>query len=198
MNERVLRFRDLRVIGPEGEQIGILQSRQALTMAKDQGLDLVMVAPAATPPVARIIDFGRFKYMTEKQQRESKRKTQDVKGIKISPRIAEHDIAFLLNRAIEFLKEGHKVKVTCQFRSREITHPELGRQRLDRMAEQLKDYAVVERTPIMEGKLMIMMLNPKPQTGTKKQHAKAEDKQNGSEAVQDHRDRKDHPATVAQ
>lgn len=167
-------------------------------MAKDQGLDLVMVAPAATPPVARIIDFGRFKYMTEKQQRESKRKTQDVKGIKISPRIAEHDIAFLLNRAIEFLKEGHKVKVTCQFRSREITHPELGRQRLDRMAEQLKDYAVVERTPIMEGKLMIMMLNPKPQTGTKKQHAKAEDKQDGGEAVQGHRNREDHAPQVAQ
>jgi len=198
VNERVLRFRDLRVIGPEGEQIGIVQSRQALTMAREQGLDLVMVSPTATPPVARIIDFGRHKYLTEKQNKGSKRKSQDVKGIKISPVIAEHDIAFLLNRAIEFLKEGHKVKVTCQFRSRQITHPELGRQRLDRMADQLKDYAVVERPPLMEGKLMIMILNPKPQTGTKKQHAKAEDKQNGGEAVQDHRDRKDHPATVAQ
>ena len=167
-------------------------------MAKEQGLDLVMVAPAATPPVARIIDYGRFKYITEKQQRENKRKTQDVKGIKISPRIAEHDLTFLKDRAIEFLKEGHKVKVTCQFRSREVTHPELGRQRLDKMVEMLKDYAVVERTPMMEGRLMIMILNPKPQTGSKKQHAKAENQQNGGEAVQDHRDRKDHPATVAQ
>jgi len=198
VNERVLRFRDLRVIGAEGEQIGIVQSRQALTMAREQGLDLVLVSPTATPPVAKIIDYGRFKYLTEKQQKESKRKQQEVKGIKISPRIAEHDIAFLLNRAIEFLKEGHKVKVTCQFRSREVTHPELGRQRLDRMAEQLKDIAVIDRTPSMEGRLMIMVLSPKPQTGSKKQHAKAEDKQNGGEAVQDHRNRKDHPAPVAQ
>jgi len=186
------------VIGAEGEQIGIVQSRQALTMAREQGLDLVLVSPTATPPVAKIIDYGRFKYLTEKQQKESKRKQQEVKGIKISPRIAEHDIAFLLNRAIEFLKEGHKVKVTCQFRSREVTHPELGRQRLDRMAEQLKDIAVIDRTPSMEGRLMIMVLSPKPQTGSKKQHAKAEDKQNGGEAVQDHRNRKDHPAPVAQ
>jgi translation initiation factor IF-3 len=168
-----------------------------LTQAREAGLDLVLVSPTANPPVAKIIDYGRFKYTTEKQQKESKRKQQDVKGIKISPRIAEHDIAFQLKKAIEFLKEGHKVKITCQFRSREITHPELGRQRLDRMADLVKDIAVVERIPTMEGRLMIMVLVPKPATG-KKQNAKAEDKQDGSQEVQDNGQREDHPTPVAQ
>jgi len=166
-------------------------------MAREQGLDLVLVSPTATPPVAKIIDFGRYKYTTEKQNKENKRKQQDVKGIKISPRIAEHDILFLLKKAIDFLKEGHKVKVTCQFRSREVTHPELGRQRLDKMAELAKDYAVVERTPSMEGRLMIMVLSPKPQTGTKKQNAKAEDKQDGGQAVQDNGNGQDHAPAVS-
>jgi translation initiation factor IF-3 len=166
-------------------------------MARDQGLDLVMVSPTAVPPVAKIIDYGRFKYTTEKQQKEKKSKQQDVKGIKISPVIAEHDIAFQIKKAIDFLKEGHKVKVTCQFRARQVTHPELGRQRLDRMAEDMKDLATVERTPTMEGRLMIMVLTPKPQTGPKKQNAKAEDKQDSSEAIQDHGNREDHPTPVA-
>jgi translation initiation factor IF-3 len=189
----VLRFRDVRVIGPEGEQIGILQSRQALNMAKEQGLDLVMVSPSANPPVCKIIDYGRHKYLTEKQQKENKRKQQDVKGIKISPRIAEHDIQFQLKKAISFLEEGHKVKITCQFKAREVTHPELGRQKLDKMAEQVKDIAVVERTPTLEGRLMIMVLVPKPEIKQKKKDAKAEDKQNGGEAVQDNGNGEDNP-----
>ncbi|HEY3780598.1 MAG TPA: translation initiation factor IF-3 [Fimbriimonadaceae bacterium] len=199
MNERVLRFRDLRVIGPEGEQIGIVQSRQALTMARDQGLDLVLVSPTANPPVAKIIDYGRFKYMTEKQAKEGKRKQQDVKGIKISPVIAEHDLAFQTKKADEFLREGHKVKVTCQFKSRQVTHPELGRQRLDKMADQLKDLAIVDRIPSMEGRLMIMVLSPKPQVQPKKQaNAKTEDKQDGGQAIQSDGLREDHATPVAQ
>ena len=176
----------------------ILQSRQALTMAKDEGLDLVLVSSTATPPVAKIIDYGRYKYLTEKQQKEGKRKQQDVKGIKISPVIAEHDLAFQTKKAESFLKEGHKVKVTCQFKARQVTHPELGRQRLDKMADILKDYAVVERTPTMEGRLMIMVMTPKPQTGSKKQNAKVEDKQDGSQAIQSDGHREDHAASVAQ
>ena len=144
-------------------------------MAKDQGLDLVLVSPTAQPPVAKIIDYGRYKYMTEKQNKENKRKQQDVKGIKISPVIAEHDLAFQTKKAEEFLREGHKVKITCQFKSRQITHPELGRLRLDKMADILKDVAVVERIPSLEGKLMIMVLSPKPQPGPKK-HAKTADR----------------------
>lgn len=166
-------------------------------MAKEAGLDLVMVSPNAQPPVCKIIDYGRHKYLTDKLNREKKSKTLDVKGIKISPRIAEHDVATQMKKAIQFLEAGHKVKITCQFRAREVTHPELGRQKLDRMAEQAKDYAVVERTPSMEGRLMIMILVPKPNIG-KKKDAKAEDKQDRSKAVQDNGDGQDNPAPEPQ
>lgn len=185
------------MIGAEGEQIGILQSRHALSMAKEQGLDLVMVSPNATPPVCKIIDYGRFKYLTEKMNKDKKSKSQDVKGIKISPRIAEHDVQVLLKRSKDFLLDGHKVKVTCQFKAREVTHPELGRKKLEFMAEQLKDLAVVERTPTLDGRLMAMVLVPKPNIG-KQKHAKTEDKQNGSQAVQNHGLGEDNPTPVPQ
>lgn len=194
-NERVLRIRDVRVIDSDGSQLGIMQSRQALELAKQQGLDLVLMAPNANPPVAKIIDFGHFKYELRKKERESKKKQQEVKGIKISPRIAEHDINFLLKNARRFLEEGHKVKITCQFKAREITHPEIGRAKLDRMAEALGDIAVVERTPTLDGRLMVMVMYPKPAgkpQGNKKS-AEAENEQNGGEAVQDNRNGQDNP-----
>lgn len=191
----MLRFRDIRVIGSDGEQLGILQSRQALAMAKEEGLDLVMVAPNAQPPVCRIIDYGRHKYLTEKQNKEKKSKQQDVKGIKISPRIADHDIQIAVRKAISFLEEGHKVRFVCQFRAREVTHPELGKNRLDRIAEQVAEIANVERPPMMEGRQMSMVLLPKPNTG--KKNAKAENKQDSREAVQGDGQREDHPAADA-
>lgn len=181
----------MRVIGPEGEQLGILQSRQALNIAREAGLDLVMVSPTAQPPVCKILDYGKYKYQEQKLKGEKKSKQQEVKGIKISPRIAEHDLNFLLKNAIKFLEEGHKVKITCQFRAREITHPELGRAKLEKMAEQVKDLAVMERTPTLDGRLMVMVLTPKPQTG-KPKNAKDQNQQNGGQAVQDHRKREDH------
>lgn len=190
------------MIDSNGEQLGILQSRQALNMARDQGLDLVMVSPTATPPVCKIIDYGRFKYLTEKQNKDSKKKQQDVKGIKISPRIAEHDLNFQLRKAIRFLEEGDKVKITCQFRAREVTHPELGRKKLERMAEQMAHLAVVDRPPTLDGKLMIMVMTPKPQkqaTQGKPKDAKTEDKQDRGKALQDHRDGQDNaPKSVQQ
>jgi len=188
------------VIGAENEQLGILQSRQALAMAKELGLDLVMVSQTANPPVCKIIDHGKFKYLSEKQQKEGKRKQLDVKGIKISPRIAEHDIQFLMKKAVGFLNEGHKVRILCQFKAREITHPELGRQKLEKMAEQVKDIASVERSPMLEGRQMAMVLNPKPQptTGKTKQNAKAENKQDSGEEVQDNRVGEDNSTQVAQ
>ena len=191
----MLRFRDVRVIGADGDQLGILQSRQALTIAREQGLDLVMVSPTAQPPVCKIIDFGRYKYETEKQNKGSKKKQQEVKGIKISPRIAEHDLQHLIKNAAKFLDEGHKVRVVCVFKAREITHPELGRNKLDYFANQLAEVAIVERTPALDGRQMIMVMNPKPQTGAKK-NAKAENKQDRSEAVQSDGDRKDNPPEV--
>jgi translation initiation factor IF-3 len=193
----VLRFRDVRVIGSDGGQLGILQSRQALTIARQEGLDLVMVSPTAQPPVCKIIDFGRHKYETEKQNRDGKKKQQEVKGIKISPRIAEHDLGFLVRNASRFLEDGNKVKVTCMFKAREITHPELGRQKLDKFADMVAEIAIVERPPALEGRMMIMILNPKPQTGNKK-HAKTENKQDGGEAVQSDRLGEDHAPQVAQ
>jgi translation initiation factor IF-3 len=187
----VLRFRDIRVIGAEGEQLGIMQSRQALNLARDQGLDLVMVSPTAQPPVCKIIDYGRHKYLTEKQNKESKKKQQEVKGIKISPRIAEHDMQHLIKKAAGFLEETHKVRVVCMFKAREITHPELGRKKLDYFADQVKEISVVERTPQLDGRQMIMVLNPKPNIGSKK-NAKDQNQQNSGKAVQDNRKREDH------
>ena len=195
INERVAyKFRDVRLIAADGAQVGIVQSRQALTMAREQGLDLVMVSPNAQPPVCRIVDYGKHKYETKKREQENKRKQQELKGIKISPNIAEHDLQFLVKNAIRFMEEGDKVKVTCQFRARQVTHPEIGRQKMDKFAELISAIGVVERPPMMEGKLMTMILNPKPNTG--KKNAKAENKQDGGEAVQDHGNGEDNPPSI--
>ncbi len=193
----MLKYRDIRVIGPEGDQLGIMQSRQALTLAKDEGLDLVMVSPTAQPPVCRIIDYGKHKYLEGKLGKDKKSKQQEVKGIKISPRIAEHDLEFLVRNASRFLEEGHKVKVTCMFKAREITHPELGKKKLEIFAEQVVELATVERTPTLDGRMMIMVLVPKPNAG-KKKDAKDQNKQDSGKAVQDHRNGKDHAPQVAQ
>jgi translation initiation factor IF-3 len=197
----VLKYRDVRVIGSEGEQLGIMQSRQALNIARDEGLDLVMVSAAAQPPVVKIIDYGKHKYLEGKLGKDKKSKQQEVKGIKISPRIAEHDLAFLIRNATRFLEEGNKVKVTCMFKAREVTHPELGRKKLEYFAEQVKEIATVERTPTLDGRLMIMVLNPTPKTKEqqkKQANAKAEDKQNSGKAVQGDRIGEDHAPQVAQ
>jgi len=178
-----------------------MQSRQALTIAREEGLDLVMVSPTAQPPVCRIIDFGKHKYLEGKQGKDKKSKQQEVKGIKISPRIAEHDMAFLVKNATKFLEEGDKVKVTCMFKAREVTHPELGRKKLEYFAEQIKDIATVERTPTLDGRMMIMVLNPTPKTKEqqkKLQNAKTENKQDGGKAVQDNRNGEDNAPEVAQ
>lgn len=185
------------MIGSEGEQLGIMQSRQALGIARDEGLDLVLVSNTANPPVAKIIDYGKHKYLESKQGRDKKSKQLEVKGIKISPRIAEHDLAFQVKKAQGFLTEGHKVKVTCMFKAREVTHPELGRKKLDMFAEMCIEHGTVERIPTLDGRLMIMVLNPKPQTG-KKKDAKDSNKQVGVEAVQDHRNGKDPEAQGVQ
>jgi len=160
-----------------------------------------MVSSTAQPPVVKIIDYGKYKYLEGKLGKDKKSKQQEVKGIKISPRIAEHDLAFLIRNASRFLEEGNKVKVTCMFKAREVTHPELGRKKLEYFAEQVKEIATVERTPQLDGRLMIMVLNPTPKTKEqqkKLQNAKAEDKQDGGQAVQDHRHREDHAPQVAQ
>lgn len=177
----MLKFRELRVIGSGGEQLGVITSREALDRARDEGLDLVLVAATAQPPVAKITDYGKHKYLEGKLGKDKKPKGQEIKGIKISPRIADHDMEFLAKNARKFIEHGDKVRVTCMFRARELAHPENGRERLDKFAAWLEDVAVVERQPNLDGRQMIMVLNPKP--GVKKKDAKDQDKQIGSEEV---------------
>ncbi len=162
-----------------------MQSRQALNLAKEAGLDLVLVTATAQPPVARITDYGKYKYMTEKREKENKKQKQELKGIKMSPRIAENDVQTLLSKTRKFLEEGHKIRVVCQFKAREITHPEIGHQKMIRFAEALSELSVIERPPLLEGRQMIMILNPKPNVPGKS-NAKDQNKQDGREEVQDH------------
>lgn len=187
LNERILRFREIRVIGSGGEQLGVMTARAALDLAREEGLDLLMVAPSAQPPVCRILDYGKFKYETEKREKEGKRKQQDVKGIKLRPGTAENDLNTLLRNAQRFLEDGDKVRVVCQFRQRELAHPEIGLRKMELIAQRLNEVAVVEKPASLDGRQMVMVLNPKPKKVEKsegsKQNAENQDAQDGSEAV---------------
>lgn len=163
INEEI-RAREVRVIGSEGEQLGIMSGRDAQQLAYEKHLDLVEIAPTAKPPVCRIMDYGKYRYEQQKREKESrkKQKTFDIKEVKLRPGIEEHDFNVKYKNAVRFLEDGDKVKVTIMFRGRELSHPELGEVLLNKMAEQLKDAAVVERQPKLEGKNMIMIVAPKP------------------------------------
>jgi translation initiation factor IF-3 len=152
----------VRVIAPDGKQLGILPVEQALALAEEMGLDLVEVAPQARPPVCRIMDYGKFKYEEQRRQREARKKQHQVqvKEVKMRPGIKEHDFAFKARHARRFLEEGHKVRLTVMFRGRQITHPELGKEVLDRFAEALRDVAKVEQEPEMDARTMVMVLAP--------------------------------------
>ena len=160
---RMIRFSPLRVIAPDGEQLGILTLEEALTAADQRGLDLVEVAPLARPPVCRIMDFGKFKFEQAKAARAAKKKQRsiDLKEIKFRPGIDEHDFLFKTRHAKEFLEEGNKVKVTMMFRGRQMAHPELGREVLDRVAETLAEVGKIEQEARLEGKNMTMLMTPK-------------------------------------
>lgn len=139
--------------------------REALRIAAEGQMDLVEVAPLAKPPVCRIMDYGKFKYEQQKREKEAKKKQKvvTVKEVKVRPNIEDHDYNVKLKNALRFLQDGDKVKATVMFRGRELSHPELGRQVLVRMAAELKEIANVEREPKLEGKNMIMILAAKPQ-----------------------------------
>lgn len=164
INERI-RIREVRLIDEEGQQLGIVPTVQALSIARERGLDLVEVAPNAIPPVCRIMDYGKVRYEQSRKERESRRnsKTTTVKEVRMTPRIDDHDLDTKGARAKEFLEEGDKVKLTVTFRGRQMLHPELGRAILDRLLDQLNPYAVVEATPRLEGRNMSAMLAPKKQ-----------------------------------
>jgi translation initiation factor IF-3 len=152
----------VRVISPDGEQLGIIPIEQALSIAEEQGLDLVEVAPLARPPVCRIMDYGKFKYEEQRKAREARKKQHHVqiKEVKMRPGIEDHDFDFKTKHARRFLEEGNKVKLTMMFRGRQMAHPEIGRQVLDRVSELLADVAKVEASPTMEARAMTMVLAP--------------------------------------
>lgn len=167
INERTrvnqqIRISPVRVIDPEGEQLGILPIERALEIAVEQGLDLVEVAPNARPPVCRIMDYGKFRYEEQRKAREARKKQHQVhlKEVKMRPGIEDHDFDFKLRHARRFLEEGNKVKLTMMFRGRQMAHPELGREVLSRVAEEVADLGKVESHPTMEGRSMTMVIAP--------------------------------------
>jgi translation initiation factor IF-3 len=153
---------EVRLIGEDGEQIGVVSTRQALSMAEEAGVDLVEIAPLAKPPVCRVMDYGKFKYQEAKKQHEAKLKQKQVqvKEVKFRPGTDENDYQIKLRNMIRFLEEEDKVKVTLRFRGREMAHQEIGMRQLERIKEDLIDKAVVEQMPKMEGRQMVMMLSP--------------------------------------
>jgi translation initiation factor IF-3 len=160
---RQIRISPVRVIGPDGAQLGIMDLEAAFSQAEQHGLDLVEVAATARPPVVRIMDYGKFKFEQAKQARAAKKKQHviELKEVKYRPGIDDHDFATKTRHARRFLEDKNKVKVTMMFRGRQIAHPELGQAVLDRVAQQLSDIAKIESAGKLEGKAMTMILAPK-------------------------------------
>ncbi len=152
----MIRIPQVRVVDEEGAQLGVMPTPQALEMAQERGLDLVEVAPMASPPVVKFLDFGQYKYDLTKREKEAKRKQRSVtfKEVRLSPKIGTGDFDTKVHRAVEFLEDGDRIKVTVRFRGRELTHPELGRNLLGKFVDRVKDHGVAERTPLLEGKSM--------------------------------------------
>lgn len=158
-----IRVKEVRLVGPEGEQIGIKPIREALQMAIDLNLDLVNVAPTAKPPVCRIMDYGKFRYESQKKEKEARKnqKIVDIKEVWFRANIEEHDYQTKLRNVVKFLKDGDKVKCSVRFRGREITHASIGQKILDRLAKEVSEISAMERAPKLEGRSMIMILQPK-------------------------------------
>lgn len=159
---RAIRAREIRLIAETGENIGIVDTRDALERAEDVGLDLVEVAPNADPPVCKIMDFGKFQYEQAKKEREARKqqKQVEIKEIRLRPKTTEHHRSFKVRDARRWLENGMKVKVRIRFRGRELDYPEIARETLDEIAEDLQDVAAVEQKPGMEGRTMLMVLVP--------------------------------------
>ena len=162
---RMIRVPQVRVIDAEGNQMGVLATKDALAAAETAGLDLVEIAPTATPPVCRIMDYGKYKYQLSKKAKEAKKKQTviSLKEIKLRGKTEEHDFQFKVRNIKRFLDDGDKVKVLIMFKGREITHTDLGMGMLKRVAEELKDMAVIEAPPKLEGRSMSMVVAPAPQ-----------------------------------
>ena len=162
INEQI-RDREIRLIGEDGEQLGIMSAREAMKIAREAELDLVKIAPAAKPPVCKIIDYGKYKYEQARKEKEAKKKqkTVEVKEVRLSPNIDTNDLNTKINNAKKFISKGNKVKVTLRFRGREMAHVQQSKHILDDFAETLADVAVVEKPAKMEGRAMSMVLAEK-------------------------------------
>lgn len=155
--------REIRVIGSHGEQIGVMNSREALRIAREEELDLVLIAPNANPPVCRIVDYGKYRYEQARKEKEARKKQRviEVKEVRFSPNIDENDINTKAKAARKFLEKGDKVKVSLRFRGREMSHMNQSRHVLDDFAEKLSDIAVVDKPPKVEGRSLVMFLSEK-------------------------------------
>jgi translation initiation factor IF-3 len=161
VNERI-RVPEIRLIDEEGEHVGVVRTRDALEMARERGFDLVEVQPNSSPPVCRLMDYGKFRYEESRRERESRRRqrTAALKEVRLRPKIDDHDLDTKGRQARKFLGAGSKVKLSVLFRGREIAHQDLGRNLLVRIADQLSDISLVDQQPHMEGRSMVMLLSP--------------------------------------
>ena len=162
INEQI-RDKEVRVIGAEGDQLGIMSAKDALRLAREAELDLVKIAPNAAPPVCKIIDYGKYRYELARKEKEAKRKQKviEVKEVRLSPNIEENDLNTKINAARKFLQKGDKVKVTLRFRGREMSHMQASKHILDDFAEKLSDIAVVDKPSKVEGRSLVMFLTEK-------------------------------------
>ena len=174
INHRI-RVPEVRVVAEDGSNLGVLPTQEALQRAQSLGLDLVEVNPKGTPPVCKILDFGKYKYEEKKRQREAKKRQTivEVKEIKLRPKTDDHDLNVKVRASRKFLESGNKVKVICRFRGREITHPEIASHQLDYIYKHCEDLANLEQRPTMEGRTMTIIMGPKPQVLQRIQQEKA-------------------------
>ncbi|MCD8322157.1 MAG: translation initiation factor IF-3 [Oscillospiraceae bacterium] len=184
LNENI-REPQVRLIGEDGEQLGIMSSKEALEIAQERDLDLVMISPVAKPPVCKVMDYGKYRFEQAKREKEAKKNQHviEVKEIRMSPSIGENDFMTKLRSGQRFLAEGNRLKVTVRFRGREMAHTDLGKQLLERYAKECADIAKVDKGAKLEGRLMTEFLSPKAQTPAKKQTPKQEkSKENDNDA----------------
>lgn len=196
MNERI-RAREVRLIDENGVQLGVMPARDALRVARERDLDLIEVAPNAQPPVCRIMDYGKHKYQQAKRDREARKKQRgtDLRLLRIKPQIGAHDLEIKLRKLRELLAEGNKVRISVRFRGREMRRPELGTELMKQIGQQLADVAQMEGEPRLEGRIMSIMVAPKPgmKAAVQRKAEKAEAKADAKEQVRQEQAAKPQP-----
>jgi translation initiation factor IF-3 len=185
----MIRIPQVRVVDEEGNQLGVMPTPRALEMAQERGYDLVEVAPMASPPVVKFLDFGQYKYELTKRDKENKRRQRSVtfKEVRLTPKIGSGDFETKVHRAIEFLEDGDRIKVTVRFRGRELTHPELGRNMLTKFTERIKEHGTPERAPLLEGKSMhltVASLHKPKEHEPQQRHGKAGHPDEADESIE--------------